>query len=418
MTERGIGSAGTTDTGRTRRPETVADPRRAGWPQAVVLLVASCLSVLGAVLIAPVLPRISQAFSGVAGAAALVPMVLTAPALMIGLLAPVAGRIVDAMGRRRVLIGALIAYALFGTAPLWLGSLPLLVASRVGVGITEAAIMTCCTTLLGDYFTGRTRDRMFGLQTVVTALSATAFFGIGGALGESSWRTPFWLYASSLVLAVAVALVIWQPLEHQGLRSAESARAALPPIDWKAVTRPLAVTLFGGVVFYALIVELSYILDGLGVTSVATIGRASALASLATAVGAIAFPSLARSGTRRLLPSAFGLAGVGLLVVAFSGSVPGVLVGACITSFGTGLLLPTLLTWVQLGLDYAQRGRVTGTWTACFFLGQFVCPLLLLAIGSGLGGLTGALAVLGAAALVMTAYLVLPGFRVGAAVAR
>jgi len=361
--------------------------------------------VLGAVLIAPLLPRISETFSGVPGAVALVPIVLTAPALMIGLLAPVAGRIVDAIGRRRILIGALLVYALFGTAPLWLGSLPLIVASRIGVGITEAAIMTCCTTLLGDYFTGRQRDRMFSLQTVVTALSATAFFGIGGALGESNWRTPFWLYTSSLVLAVAVTLVIWQPREHQDREHQAVARAVLPPIGWRALRRPLSVTFFGGIVFYALIVELSYVLDGLGVKSAATIGQASAIASLATAVGAISFPKLAVSGTRRLLPSAFGLAGAGLLVVGFGGSVPAVLVGAVITSFGTGLLLPTMLTWVQLGLDYAQRGRVTGAWTSCFFLGQFACPLSLLAIGRAAGGLTGALAVLGAASLVMTAYL-------------
>lgn len=404
MTEPGTSSAPTT--AGAVRPGPDDGARRAGWPQASVLLAASCLSVLGAVLIAPVLPRITEAFPGVAGAAALVPMVLTAPALMIALLAPVAGRIVDAVGRRRVLIGALVVYALFGTAPLWLASLPLIVLSRVGVGITEAAIMTCCTTLLGDYFTGRTRDRMFGLQTVVTALSATAFFGIGGALGENNWRTPFWLYASSLVLAVAVLLFIWQPRPHSEHGALAAARAALPPVDWRAFARPLLVTLFGGIVFYALIVELSFILDGLGVKSAAVIGGASALASFATALSAIAFPRLAASGTRRLLPTTFGLAGVGLLVVAVSGSVPGVLVGAVITSLGTGLLLPTLLTWVQLGLDYSERGRVTGTWTACFFLGQFVCPLLLLGVGAATGGLTHAIAVLGAASLVMTAYLV------------
>jgi hypothetical protein len=44
---------------------------------------------LGAVLLAPVLPRMQAHFSDVAGsAAALVPIVLTLPALVIALLAP------------------------------------------------------------------------------------------------------------------------------------------------------------------------------------------------------------------------------------------------------------------------------------------------------------------------------------------
>ena len=42
---------------------------------------------LGAVLLAPVLPRIQEAFAGTPGVEALTPIVLTAPALIIGLTA-------------------------------------------------------------------------------------------------------------------------------------------------------------------------------------------------------------------------------------------------------------------------------------------------------------------------------------------
>jgi hypothetical protein len=101
----------------------------------------------------------------------------------------------------------------------------------------------------------------------------------------------------------------------------------LPPIRWRHLRRPVAVSLFGGVVFYALIVELSYVLDGLGVTSPATIGQAS------TAVGA---------------------------------------------------------------------GHGTGLWTGSLFIGQFLCPILLLAVGRVAGGLTTALDALGVASLAIT----------------
>lgn len=46
-----------------------------------------------------------------------------------------------------------------------------------------------------------------------------------------------------------------------------------------------------------------------------------------------------------LLPVALALAGVGLVVVGISSAVPAIAVGAVIASAGTGLLLPTLLTW-------------------------------------------------------------------------
>src|SRR3954449_6085327 len=96
-----------------------ATGRPAGRPQALVLLLSSCLAVLGAVLLAPVLPRIEDAFSGTPGVEALTPIVLTAPALVIGLTATFAGRIVDRLGRKRLLVVALVVYAIVGTAPLW-----------------------------------------------------------------------------------------------------------------------------------------------------------------------------------------------------------------------------------------------------------------------------------------------------------
>src|SRR5438270_13820361 len=119
--------------------EVAVDPatgRPAGRAQALVLLFSSCLAVLGAVLLAPVLPHIQDAFAGTAGVKVLTPIVLTAPALVIGLTAMVAGRIVDRLGRKRLLVSALVVYAFVGTAPLWLPSLQLVVVSRVLVGLT------------------------------------------------------------------------------------------------------------------------------------------------------------------------------------------------------------------------------------------------------------------------------------------
>ena len=163
---------------------------------------------------------------------------------------------------------------------MWLPSLQLIVVSRVLVGVTEAAIMTCCTTLLADYFHGSQREQYFGLQVVFTTVAATIFFGVGGALGASNWRTPFWLYAVSLPLAVAAARLVWQPAP----RAQAAARTEkLAPLPWRTLRTPVLVTLVGGLVFYVLIVELSFKLDDIGVKSTATIGAASAIASLGTA---------------------------------------------------------------------------------------------------------------------------------------
>ena len=171
--------------------------REAGTPQLVLLLAASCLSVLGAVLIAPVLPQMTREFAGVPGVNLLVPIVLTVPSLVLGLTAPFAGFIADKIDRKRVLLIALVAYAIVGTAPLYLPTLGAIIASRVLLGLCEAAIMTSCTTLIGDYWSGPRRAKYLGLQTLLAALGATVFLAIGGFAWASTASGPTRVPAAS-----------------------------------------------------------------------------------------------------------------------------------------------------------------------------------------------------------------------------
>ncbi|GAB2824278.1 MFS transporter [Actinocorallia aurea] len=368
-------------------------PRAAGPVQLVLLLVGSCMPVLGAVLLSPVLPRMEEEFASVGGAEILVPVVLTLPALFIALGAPFAGAIADRFDRRRLLLGTMVAYSVFGTAPLYLDSLHAILVSRALVGVCEAAIMTCCTTLIADYWTGARRIRYLGVQTLVTTVSATVFFALGGALGAGGWRTVFWLYLVAAVVALPMARFLWQP-ERPEQDTGE-------PVPARRLAVPVLVTVAGGLVFYTLIVQLSYVLDEAGVSDSAAIGGVTALMSLATAVGAGLFAKATRLGLRPLLVAEFAISGAGLLLVGAAGSVPVVVAGAVLTGFGTGLLLPTLLTWAVDGLSFAQRGRGTGVWTSALFLGEFLSPLAVGGLAAATAGLGGALGIVGGASLAL-----------------
>ncbi|MDN4474739.1 MFS transporter [Demequina sp. SYSU T00192] len=385
-----------------------APARRATTWQAVLLLAGSCMPVMGSVLITPILPQLSEEFGATPGAEVLVPMIVAIPALMIALFAPFAGQIVDRLGRRTLLVIAMVAYALAGTAPALLDDLQSILASRVLVGICEAAIMTACTTLIVDYFhQPERRNKYLGLQTVATTLGATAFIAIGGALGVGGWHTPFWVYSVALVLAVLMAFSLWEPSRtdstdtHVGV--GEKAR-----IPWSRIAMPLAVTLFGGFSFYVLIIEASYLVVGTGVEAAdtRTIGAVSAIASLATAAGAFTFARVARLQPRVLLPIAFGLQAAGMLVIWATGtSFIGVGAGAVIASAGSGLLLPTLVTWTIAPLRFEERGRSTGWWNAAFFLGQFATPLIMGGIANATGSLPVAVGIVGVAAATMAVVL-------------
>lgn len=379
-----------------------------GRLRATLLMAGSCLPVLGAVLIAPVLPKMQDHFDAVPGAKTLVPVVLTVPALALALLAPFAGVVVDRLGRKRLLVVATVLYAVFGTAPLWLDSLGAIVATRVLVGVAEAAIMTCCTTLIGDYYTGKVRDRYLALQTMCASASATAFFVVGGALGSAGWRAPFWMYAVGLLLAPLMAAALPKP--------APGGTASDEPADEKRPfpVRPLAaicaLTVFGAMVFYTVPVEMSYLMDDLGVESTGVIGLATALASAATVAGSIAFTKLPGSPAGRL-PAVFALCALGFVVMGLATSPVLLIAGAVLNCLGTGVLLPSLLTVALSKLEYADRGRGTGLWMAAFFGGEFVCPLVLIGVESATGSLANAVGLLGLAAALTAGGLLWAGRR-------
>ncbi|MCK8438513.1 MFS transporter [Streptomyces sp. D2-8] len=360
-----------------------------------LLMAGSCLPILGAVLIAPVLPKMQDHFESVPGAKALVPLALTVPALALALLAPFAGVIVDRLGRKRLLIAATLLYAVFGTAPLWLDSLGAIIASRALVGVTEAAIMTCCTTLIGDYYSGRQRVKYLALQTMCASASATVFFVVGGAAGSAGWRMPFWVYAVSLALAPLMAMALPSPAGRATTGKAPVAgTAGRRPFPWRQLRGICALTFFGAMVFYTVPVEMSYLLDDLGVQNSGVIGLATAIASAATVGGAIVFARLKRS-PEPALPAVLAVCAVGFGVMFLAGSAPLLVIGAVINCVGTGMLLPALLTSAMSRLAFEDRGRGTGLWTAAFFGGEFVCPLVLLAGESAMGSLAGAVGVLG-----------------------
>ena len=373
------------------------NPREAGLAQLILLLAGSCMPILGSVLIAPVLPQMAREFSDVPAVGVLVPIVLTIPALVIGLTAPFAGALVDKVDRKHILLASMVGYSIVGTAPLYLDTLSAIIASRVLLGLFEAAIMTCCTTLIGDYWSGGRRARYLGLQVLTTTCAATVFLLAGGLLGAWGWRAPFWLYLIAVLLVLPMAALLWQPQ-----RTESEGTVRLP---WRQLLGPCSVTLFGGVVFYALIVHLAYVLEGAGVTSSGTVGTISAVMSLATAVGAWLFTRVSGLSPRVLVPIEFGLSALGLGVVFAAASVPFIVLGAVITGFGTGLLLPTLVVWAVHRLSFEQRGRGTGLWTGALFIGQFACPLVITALGFAGADLGSALGLLGAASAAMALLL-------------
>ncbi len=360
----------------------------------VILMLTAVMPTMAIIALVPVLPLLLREFADVPGAAVLVPMALTIPALCVALFSPLAGWLSDKVGRKRLLIAALVGYAGFGLLPLMLEDLRTILAARVALGVTEAIIMTVATALVGDYFTGERREKWVSIQIATASVSAIVLIAAGGALGEAlGSRGPFWLYLLALPVAIAAAMILFEPAKTVATAPAAAGKA-------QGIAMLVAITFGIGMLFYTLIVQLGPVIEATGVTSPATIGLAGAAANLGVMAGSMLFGRLKGWSGETLLAIGLPLVALGYVGIALSTSFALTAACAVVISIGNGLMLPTMLAWVLRRLPPETRGRGTGVWTGSFFLAQFVAPIVAVALSGVLGGLSGVFLFYAAAAAI------------------
>lgn len=343
--------------------------------QGLILVSVAWLAVMATSLIAPVLPLMARHFADAPNARELVQLTVALPALMVALFAVPVGLLIDRLDRTPVLIGGLVLYAAAGLAPTFLDALPAILASRCVVGLAEAVVMTTGTALLTDLFDGPTRERWFALQTGSATLVSVVVLALGGALGEVSWRTPFFAYALPSILAVLVWRLVDRPVRRAGASPNQESVVAGEG-GWGALAAPALTTLLASVAFYVVVIQLPFLLAARGYAAPGQIGLGAALAAAAVPLGSVLFRVLARREVAARMALSFALSAAGFLLMARQTDYAGTLAGAFINGVGSGLALPTLLTWATGGGDAHHRGRSTGAWNTAFFLGQFLSPIV------------------------------------------
>lgn len=360
---------------------------QAGSRHGIIILAASVMPIMAIISLVPVLPLLMREFAAVTGSEFLVPMALTIPALCIALFSPLAGWLSDQLGRKTLLVTALLLYAAFGIIPWFLDDLFQIIGARVALGIVEAIIMTVATALIGDYFAGERREKWIALQVAMGSLAAIALIAIGGGLGELfGSRGPFLLYLVAVPIALAAAVILFEPRVQAGNHGI--AKAGFP---YGAVL-PLVVTTLGvGIVFYTVIVQLGPILELSGAVSPGTIGLIGAGTNLGVGLGTLIFDRLKEKAGPVLLALGLGTAAIGYVGAGLSSVLPMIAAFAILACIGSGILLPNMLTWTMRRLPAEMRGRGTGMWTGAFFLGQFLAPIAAASTMQVTGGLANAL---------------------------
>lgn len=299
------------------------------------------------------------------------------------LLKPVFGTLADRIGARPVLLGGLVAFALFSACFVWAGSPALLWAARLGQGAAAAAFSPAASTLISRLNPAARQGRAFGSYGFYKSIGYTAGPLLGGILVAAGGLGLLFTVLAGTAAAVAawaflaVPAVAPVPRVRQtvaDLARRLSDRAFLVPTGaLAAATAALSV----GVGF----LPLTGAAAGLG--PAATGAAVSVLAVCA----AIIQPWAGRAvdagvlGHNRALWLGLALTAAGL-AAAMAPGIAGLLMAAVCIGVGTGIITPVAFASLASVTDPGLLGQTMGTAELGRELGDAGGPLLVGAVAT------------------------------------
>ena len=206
-----------------RIPDAVRSSPGAGnpmrWRTLAVTQLAAFMALLDVSIVNVALPSIERGLGVSAGTAQ---WVVSGYALSFGLALVPAGRLGDALGRRRMLLIALGAFvltsALTGAAP----TIGLLIAARLLQGVAGGMLLPQNSGLIQEMFQGAERGKAFGILGATVGLATATGPVVGGLIitsiaGPDAWRWVFYVNVPIGLLALLLA-ARWVPKRSGGGR--------------------------------------------------------------------------------------------------------------------------------------------------------------------------------------------------------
>jgi MFS family permease len=373
----------------------------------VTLLLTSTLIVMVTGVIPPALPAMEAHFAEVSNTAFWVRLVLTIPCLFIAVTAPIAGFVVDRIGRKSVLVISTVLFASSGVAGYLASTLPLLLITRASLGIAVGGLMTSVTTLIADYYHGAARGRFVGLQAAVMGFAGTASLVLGGLLADIGWRVPFLTYSLAILILPLILLAVYEPLLGErcarkpppvsntgqcvaesicALRRIESARAPISSVSIRFILSVYVVMMGIQVVMSVIPALLPFYLQGTMGASAFRSGLAISVTSVSYALASLQYGRVAsRPDHAAVLIVGFALIAAGYLLMWSAGGWAIILPALFLAGAGQGLLIPNVTVWLASETPSPLHGRVLGGLASALFLGVFLSPIVAEPISAAIG---------------------------------
>lgn len=351
----------------------------------MILMLNLFLVFTGIGLIIPIMPKFMNEL-GVNGS--IMGLLVATFSLTQFIFSPLAGRLSDTLGRKRLIVSGMIVFAasevLFGiaTAP------SLLFAARMLGGISAAMIMPAVMAYTADITTEDERAAGMGY---VNAAITTGFIigpGIGGYIASFGIRAPFFAAGIAAIIAAVISLVFLQEsraaqvaAQEKDTPTAEPQRSGLIAQIMNSYKEPYFLGLvivfvmsFGLANFetvFGLFVDHKFGFTPKDIAFIITFGSIAGAVIQATGFSWI----LKTFGEKQVITTCLLFAGVFILLTLFVHTFWLIFAVTFVVFLAIDILRPAISTQMSM-LAKEQQGYVAGLNSAFTSLGNIVGPIV------------------------------------------
>ena len=307
------------------------------------------------------------------GADSQVGLIMGAFALSALLVRPMTGRLVDQWSRKTLLsIGALI-YCLAPALYTQVESVPVMLGLRLFHGLGIAAYTTAAGVIVADLAPPSRRGEGMGYYGMSLNLAMTIGPALGVMLiGYIGYNALFWLCAALALGSLVLSQLIQEP--------ACAPQAGTPSRQWVSRT-----ALFPGFIAVCMTFTFGAVVSFLPLfVKASNLGNPGIYFSVYSIVVVVSRPFAGRLSDRfgraAVIVPGLGCLAVAMITLAFSSTLPGILIAAALQGLGFGGVQPSIMALVVDRSPTHERGAALATLMGAFDVGVGLSSIALGAV--------------------------------------
>lgn len=339
-----------------------------------VIFSITLMAVMGVSSITPAFPKISEELNITKSQVGYLISVFTLPGII---LTPFLGVLADRLGRKTILVPALMLFGVAGFLCFFTRDFNWLLLFRFLQGMGAASIGSLNVTLIGDIYAGNKRSTAMGYNASVLSIGTAAYPAVGGALATFGWYFPFLLPLLAIPVGLYIVFFLKNPEPSNNMSLKKYLGNTLRSLwRFKVITVFLGSITFFIIIYGAFLTYFPFLMENRFGTPVYIIGLVMSGTSLAAGISATQLGKLSkRFSYMTLLIFSFILYIVALLTVPYVKHLGLLLIPTIVLGIANGLNMPIMQT-IMTGLaPFEYRGAFMSVNGMVLRLGQTLGPI-------------------------------------------